>query len=104
MRPCNMTRLPLPMRSACFQPPFWESANTRRSELREKPTPKSFAALLARSLPACVFLRKVKENMSEKTEAMDQPVKFSRKNPETGLRNFGDATECRRCEAHLFPP
>jgi ribosomal protein L40E len=54
-------------------------------------------------LPDCVFLRKVKENMSEKTEAMDQPVKFSRKCPECGLRNFVDATECRRCEADLSP-
>ena len=41
--------------------------------------------------------------MSHKTEAMDQPVKFSRKCPECGLRNFVDATECRRCEADLSP-
>src|SRR5207244_4063464 len=40
-------------------------------------------------------------NMSHKTAAMDQPVKFSRKCRECGLRNFIDATVCRRCEADL---
>ena len=39
--------------------------------------------------------------MSHKTAAMDQPVKFSRKCRECGLRNFIDATVCRRCEADL---
>jgi ribosomal protein L40E len=39
--------------------------------------------------------------MSHKTDAMDQPVKFSRKCRECGLRNFIDATVCRRCEADL---
>lgn len=39
--------------------------------------------------------------MSHKTEAMDQPVKFSRKCRECGLRNFIDAIVCRRCEADL---
>ena len=39
--------------------------------------------------------------MSHKIEAMNQPVTFSRKCRECGLRNFVDATECRRCEADL---
>jgi len=40
-------------------------------------------------------------NVSEKTAAADQVVKFSRKCSECGLRNFIDAKVCRRCEADL---
>lgn len=46
------------------------------------------------------FLGKVID-MSEKTAAADQAVKFSRKCSECGLRNFIDANVCRRCEADL---
>jgi ribosomal protein L40E len=40
-------------------------------------------------------------NVSEKTAAADQVVKFSRKCSECGLRNFIDAKVCRRCESDL---
>jgi ribosomal protein L40E len=40
--------------------------------------------------------------VSEKTAAADQVVKFSRKCPACGIRNFVDATVCKRCEADLL--
>jgi len=39
--------------------------------------------------------------MSQKTAAIDQAVKFSKKCPECGLRNFPDAERCRRCDSEL---
>ena len=40
-------------------------------------------------------------NVSEKTAGAYQAVKFSRKCPKCGLRNFVDAKVCKRCESEL---
>lgn len=39
--------------------------------------------------------------MSQKTSAIDQAVKFSKKCPECGLRNFPGEERCSRCDAEL---
>ena len=39
--------------------------------------------------------------MSQKAAAIFQAVKFSKKCPDCGLKNFPDADQCKRCEADL---
>ncbi len=39
--------------------------------------------------------------MSQKTAAIDQPVKFSKLCASCGLRNFADSDRCRRCKSDL---
>src|SRR5260370_4547962 len=60
-----------------------------------------FIASAPRSLSEFVRCWESKGNMSEKTAAVDQAIKFSRKCPECGLRNFADTDRCRRCKSDL---